>query len=228
MLEIKLDLEVDLPEQVKKIFTLLDENHFFEDGLLVGSWAFIFYREIFGIEYVLRTDDIDFAFTPEVLKKRKGADLESAFAAIGFDPVMDILTGLQKFLADTFEIEFLIHRKGAREETVSVSKYNVNAQPLPFLDMLFVSPIVVITSKFRVRIPSPEALFLHKLIIAQRRKKEFKREKDLEQCAVLAEHLDSDRLASLVECYRMSKTTEKNVRKSCEAIDISADFLRIE
>jgi hypothetical protein len=76
-----------------------------------------------------------------------------------------------------------------------------------------------------VRLPSPEALFLHKLIIAQRRKKESKKEKDLEQCATLAPHLDAGRLAEIVQGYRRSKDTVRNIQKSCVAIDYPADFL---
>lgn len=204
---------------------VLDKSGFFNDGLLVGSWTFPFYRELFGIEYYLRTDDVDFALGPEVLKKKGGADIEAGLIAEGISSVMDNLTGLQRFLSGTFGIEFLIHRKGGREGIVTVNKYNIHAQPLPFLDLLFMSPLEIKTSQYTVRIPSPEALFLHKLIIAQRRKKESKQFKDLEQCSVLAPHLDPDVLTELVHSYSMSKSTVQNIRKSCAAIDIPADFL---
>jgi hypothetical protein len=127
-----------------------------------------------------------------------------------------MLSRLQKFLAGTFEVEFLVHRKGGCEEIVTVSKYNVNAQSLPFLDLLFIEPIMVHHSDFKVRLPSPEALFLHKLIIAQRRKKESKRAKDLEQCATIAPHLDTVRLAEMAQNYKMGRETKRSILASCK------------
>lgn len=220
-----LDQGISLPEQLKSAFIILDRSGFFKDGLLVGSWAFVFYREIFDIEYVLRTDDVDFAFGQDVLNREGGTDLEAAFLAKGYSAVMDNLTGLQKFLSGTFGIDFLIHRKGGREKIVTVNRYNVHAQPLPFLDLLFISPLEVQLPDYNVRIPSPESLFLHKLIIAQRRKKESKKGKDLEQCLTLAPHLDAGSLADVALRYRMSRATIQSIRKSCAAIDIPADFL---
>jgi hypothetical protein len=221
------DKNINLPQPVCDALAALNDADFFGDGLLVGSWAMLFYKELFGIEYVLRTDDIDFALRSDAAKEKAGADLEAALAEKGFDPVIDLLSGLQKFLAGTFEIEFLIHRRGGRDEIVTVSKYNINAQSLPFLDLLFIAPIEVRLADFRVCIPSPESLFLHKLIIAQRRKKESKRVKDLEQCATLASHLDAGKLAELVRHYRMSKETIRNIRKSCATLDFRTDFLQI-
>ena len=224
MREFQVNKRINIPEQVRLIFTTLDSAGFFDDGILVGSWAMLFYQEAFGIEYVLRTNDIDFALLPDVAKKKKGPDLEAAFSEQGFDPITDILSGLQKFLAGTFEIEFLVHRKGGREEIVMVSKYNVNAQPLPFLDLLFIEPIIVHHPDFKVRLPSPEAMFLHKLIIAQRRKKESKKAKDLEQCATLAPHLVITRLADIAQNYKMGRETKRSILTSCEAIDYQPGF----
>ena len=222
-----LDGNLNLPGPVREALTALTTAGFFDDGLLVGSWAMLFYRELFGVQYVLHTDDIDFALKTAVATKKDRVDLEVALAICGFDPVTDILSGLQKFLSGTFEIEFLIHRKGARDQIVTIGKYNVTAQPLPFLDLLFTEPLEVRASQFRVRIPSPEALFLHKLIIAQRRKKESKQEKDLEQCATLAPHLDQDKLAALASGYRMGKETVRNILKSCGHIDYPPNFLPV-
>jgi len=222
---VKLKQHVNLPPEVEQVMAILGRAGFFDDGLLVGSWAMPFYRELYGIEYYLRTDDVDFALGSEVLKKQKGTDIEEALTAEGVSSIMDSLTGLQKFLSGTFGIEFLIHRKGGREEIVSIGRYNIHAQPLPFLDLLFGSPIVIQTPEHKIRIPSPEALFLHKLTIAQRIKKESKKLKDLEQCSVLAPHLDSVKIKELAESYTMSKTTIQNIKRSCNPIGIPADFL---
>jgi len=221
----KLDKPVNLPLEVEQVMMVLDGSGFFEDGLLVGSWVMPFYRELYGIEYYLRTDDLDFALEHEVLKKQKSTDIEAALSAEGVNPIMDNLTGLQKFLSGTFGLEFLIHRKGGRDEIVLVSRYNIHAQPLPFLDLLFMASVRVETRRYTIRLPSPESLFLHKLIVAQRRKKESKKLKDLEQCSVLAGHLDPGKVLELVRSYKMSKTTIQNIRKSCDTIGIPVDFL---
>jgi len=83
----------NLPEPVFAALTALNDADFFSDGLLVGSWAMLFYQELFGIEYVLRTDDIDFALKSDAAKGKTGADLETALAEKGFDPVIDLLSG---------------------------------------------------------------------------------------------------------------------------------------
>ena len=105
---------------MEQILVVLDKSGFFYDGLLVGSWAFPFYRELFGIEYYLRTDDVDFALGSDVLNKKAGTDVEAALLAEGISSVMDNLTGLQKFLSGSFGVEFLIHRRGNRDEIVTV------------------------------------------------------------------------------------------------------------
>jgi hypothetical protein len=221
----KISHSVNLPPEVEQVLAVLDQSGFFDDGLLVGSWVMPFYLELYGIEYYLRTDDMDFALGPEVLRKKRSTDIEAALSAEGVSPIMDSLTGLQKFLSGTFGLEFLIQRKGGRDEIVSVSRYNIHAQPLPFLDLLFLSPVGVETDRFTVKIPSPETLFLHKLIIAQRRKKESKKLKDLEQCSIMAAHLEPAIISELAKAYTMSRTTIQNIRKSCDSIGIPTDFL---
>jgi hypothetical protein len=67
--------------------------------------------------------------------------------------------------------------------------------------------------------------FYRKLIIAQRRKKESKKLKDLEQCSVLAPYLDSGKLKKLAGSYTMSKTIIQNIKRSCDAIGNPAGFL---
>ncbi len=84
-------------------------------------------------------------------------------------------------------------------------------------------PITVSIEDFTIRIPSPEALMLHKLIIAQRRTgrdKEFKKEKDLQQCLVLADVVRREETLQIATEYRLSKDVKKSIHESCEAIGI--------
>lgn len=60
---------------------------------------------------------------------------------------------------------------------------------------------------------------LHKLIISQKRPKEPKRLKDLDQCAVLMNVLNDSRLKEVVNAQRFGKDTRRHIAASCEAID---------
>ena len=219
-------VEDRIPTPIMNVLVILDQADFFEDGLLIGSWAMLFYQEILGVNYLLRTGDIDFAVIPEVLRtSKRTADLEADLIAEGLEPVMDRMTGLQKFLTDMYEVEFLIHRKGGKEEIKLIKKYNVNAQQMPFLDILFIDPIMIKLDSCTIRIPRPEALFFHKMIIAQRRPEESKKLKDLEQCSLLASQLDQEALASMAHSYKMSRATIKSLRASCAEIDFPPKIL---
>ncbi len=223
----KLKTTPEIPAEILELLSILTQADFFEDGLLIGSWAMLFYQEVLGIKYVLRTGDIDFALIPEVLKKAKAVDLEAIFKKSGLDSVTDYSSGLQKFLSEMYEIEFLVHRRGGKSEVKDVRKYNVNALSMPFLDILFMQPIRVEMPDCQVRIPCSEALFFHKMIIAQRRKEGWKKEKDLEQCAILAERLNIELLSNMAQSYNKSRTTMNSLRKSCEEIGFRCDILGV-
>ena len=103
----KVDGDLGLPSEILELLYILNDADFFQDGLLIGSWAMLFYQELLGLKYVLRTGDIDFAFIPKVLKEAKTFDLEAEFKALGMELIIDRESGLQKFLTDLYEVEFL-------------------------------------------------------------------------------------------------------------------------
>ena len=72
---------------------------------------------------------------------------------------------------------------------------------------------------FTIRVPLPEAFFLHKLITTQRRLGGSKKDKDLEQCSVIVPHLNQVRLEAVVGSLKLSKKTQKGIHASCEAIN---------
>jgi len=84
--------------------------------------------------------------------------------------------------------------------------------------MLFIAPITVDVGVFSIRIPCIEALFLHKLIIAQRRNTASKGDKDLEQCASLMPFVDAAKLAAIADSQRFSKDTRAAILKSARQI----------
>jgi len=57
------------------------------------------------------------------------------------------------------------------------------------------------------------------MITSQRRRGEGKKDKDLEQCSIIARKIDPDRLKAVFETLKISRKTQKVIRASCEAID---------
>jgi hypothetical protein len=200
----------------------MEKTGFFSHGLLIGSWPMLVYSEYFTLSYGLATNDIDFAVDNVVKVPATGDEtIPQMLQRLGYSSVMDY-TGIETFLQGTFEVEFITHRRGgSAPPAVVIPPWKVSAQPLPFIDLLFIRPATVSIEDFTLRIPSPEALMLHKLIIAQRRTgrdKKLKKEKDLQQCSVLAEVVRAEELMQLAREYRLSKDARKSLAASCAAI----------
>ena len=119
-------------------------------------------------------------------------------------------------------------KAGETNEIVSVKKWNITASPLPFVDLLLSFPLIADFEDFELRAPIPEAYFVHKMITSQRRRGESKKDKDLDQCAIIAPQIDPDRLKAVVESLKLSKNTQKVIRASCEAIGFPPQNLGLQ
>jgi len=225
-MEVALKNKTVFPKNVTEILRALSLAHFFSQGLLVGSWVMLLYKEIFKIRYTLRTFDIDFALEITTPTSRNFVDLEKILTDLGYIVVTDYQTGLRKFTKEGLEVEFLIHRRGGRDvPKIEIKHLNVSALPLPYVDILFSFPVVVDFGDYKIRIPSPEALFLHKLIIAQKRKSETKKENDLAQCKILSSALDSEKLHQILDSLKLSGKTRRLMVASCETINFPSQKL---
>jgi hypothetical protein len=214
--------------QVKALFQALDHAGFFEESMLIGSWVMPLYQEAFGMPYTLRTLDIDFAVKLAASDRGKKVDLEKIITSLGYVPVM-MQSGICKYTLENFSIEFVVHRKGGSDEdVVAVRKWNVTAVPLPFINILLDFSFIADLGAFRLKAPIPEAYFIQKMLIAQRRPGESKRDKDLEQCSVIAHGVDSERLSAVVESLRLSAKSKKALLVSCEAIGFPPQRLRLQ
>ena len=192
----------------------------------------VIYTLHFTLPYGLTTNDIDFAVDNAVKVPATGGEtIPQVLERLGYTAVQDY-SGIETFLQGIFEVEFITHRRGGvAPPAVVIPPWKVSAQPLPFIDLLFIRPITVKIEDFSIRIPSPEALMLHKLIIAQRRTgrdKELKKEKDLQQCSVLAEAVRTEEILKITKEYRLSKDARKSMLESCEAIEFTPQMLGIE
>ena len=208
------------PDDVETLLKALFGAGFFQSGVLIGSWVMPLYRELFGLQYALKTFDIDFAVEAAVAGRSGGKiDLEKILVDAGYVILTDYDTGLRKFSKGGFEIEFLCHRRGGRDiPKLDLKHWNITAVPLPFIDILFQYPLELSFADYEIRIPCPEALFIHKLIIAQRRTNSTKGENDLAQCRCIAAILEPARLARIMKSFKLSGRTRKQMGVSCEAI----------
>ena len=206
------------PSEVLELLQAFHNVGFFEESMLIGSWVMPLYQEAFGMPYALRTLDIDFAVEFATSSRAKKADLDNVITDLGYVPVM-MQSGIRKFTRENFTVEFVVHRRGGRDdETVKIRKWNITAIPIPFVNILLDFPFIADFGAFRVRAPIPEAYLVQKLITAQRRPGETKRDKDLEQCSVIAGQHDPDRLATVVRSLKLSAKSREALRASCESI----------
>lgn len=208
------------PPVINNLLRSLSEVGFFDRSLLIGSWVMPIYAELYDIKYIMRTLDIDFAVHVAHAAKMR-SDLEKLLTDLGFIDFM-AAQGVQKFTGEGYEIEFIAHRSGGRDPgALLVKEWNVAALPLPFISMPLAFSEQVEIDDFCIRIPLPEAFFIHKLIIAQKRLTETKKLKDLEQCAVLVPILEESRLTEVMRYQRISREKRNMIKKSCETIDFS-------
>jgi|GEM_PF-461947 len=214
---------ISLPQVVFDAIRKVTASGFFQEGIIGGSWCFPFYDAVIGIKYELRTLDVDFMIS-EALQKRDDliSDLGRELEDEGFISTIDYNTSLQKFFKDGMEIEFLTPRRGNRDDTLLIRPFNVTAQPLPFLNILFNEPISIMVEDLHgiVRIPSPRSLLLHKMIIAHRRQKESKKEKDLDQCKVLSLYCKYEEVQELSNHFNFGRSTWRDISASCQFIGI--------
>ncbi len=207
------------PEALEDLLKAMGSAGFFKDGILVGSWVFVLYGSIYGVEYPIRTFDVDFAVPPVLDPTRSGFDLEKIITGRGYLPVTE-QSGWRKYTREGFGVEFITNRRGNRDGVDVIKPLNITALRLPFLDLLFESPITVDLADFRLRVPSPESLFLHKLITSQRRIETTKAEKDLEQCRYLVKVIEFPKVTELIRKRHWSRESRKRLMAACEKIGL--------
>ena len=206
------------PDHIKNLFHVMSKVGFFERSVVIGSWVMLIYQELYGARYVLRTLDIDFAVHIAHAKSKLRADLKELITGLGFTDYFDA-EGVQKFAGGGYEVEFIGQRSGGRcKGALSIPEWNVNAIPLPFIGIMTDFSDVADLCGFIIRFPIPEAFFLHKLIIAQRRLSDAKRDKDLEQCSVIIPIINDENMKNIIQKQRFSRDTKRRIVVSCKAI----------
>ena len=164
------------------LIDVFGKNGLWADGVeLIGSWAFYMYQKHLGVRATpIKTMDVDFLL-PRPYPKRMAVDLHNVLRPLGFSQHFNS-DGSNYFLHGDFKVEFLTPERGKGDsKPLNVDPLHLKVVPLRFMDMLKDGPILLKDEGSDVLVPNPKNYALHKLLIAQRRSYQPKREKDIEQ-----------------------------------------------
>lgn len=186
-------------------------------GTVVGTHAFRLYEGELGVRFrfdqTAMTDDIDIASFERLslaLGEATSPPLDAVLSEFSFDPVPSMEAGKVwrwKQASSDLLVEFLTPSFDAREGLRPLAALGVEAQSLHHLNFLIAEPInaaILYRNGVLVRIPRPERFAIHKLIVADRRRRgtdRLKSIKDRLQATYLIEVLAEDRPEDLKEAY---------------------------
>lgn len=160
--------------------------------ILIGSWCLHFYRAHYRDAESLpavRTLDVDFLI-PGASRIKSEVDVPLLMKELGFAATFNRSNGLVKYDYGDLTVEFLLPAIGGMEQVVKeIKSLQIKAQALRYLTFLSSYTTTISYEDLRIRLPEPAAFALHKLIISQRRRKEEKRERDLEGAVGLLKEL---------------------------------------
>ena len=185
-------------------------------AVVVGSLAFQCYAPMLGFvpdSGSARTGDVDISqfpsislavedkMEPDLLSVLKGVD--PAFEAVPspFDPRRTLRYAIRGGREERFVVDVLAPMRGPPQDApVHLPALEGDAQPLRFLDFLIydeIEALVLHGPGVPVKVPAPERFAVHKLLVADRRRKDpssvARIRKDLTQAAQLVRVLGADR-----------------------------------
>lgn len=154
-----------------------------DELILIGSWCLHFYRAHYSEAESLpavRTLDVDFLI-PGANRIRGEVSVPVLMRELGFAATFNRSNGLVKYDYGDLTVEFLLPAIGRMGQVVKeIRGLQIKAQALRYLTLLSDYTMTIPYEDLQIRLPEPAAFALHKLIISQRRRKEEKRERDLE------------------------------------------------
>lgn len=182
---------------IQRIFQAFGDTGLWEEGLeVVGSWCFKLYQNYCDVEYYPdRSLDVDFAVT--IPYPGKPTDIGKMLKDLGFIEAFNYGDGSISYKSGDFKVEFLKNRVGdgrVREASRQAERdLGIIPQALPYMGILLDHPMEITARDIgTVKVPSMPAFMLHKLIVAEKRKKEDKRTKDYRQADSVAKAIMED------------------------------------
>jgi hypothetical protein len=180
----------DLTEAVSALLKEFTRAGLWESGIaIVGSWCFLLYQRYLPLErYPLRTQEIDILVP--VPYRGTWQDLPSLLKQLGFVQMFNP-DGSTYFTGNLLKIDFLSPKKGRQGASAAPHReLRITAQLLRYTDILLErSRLLSVAQGVRVRLPSPPAFLLHKLLISTRWQRSDKSEKDLKQAMAVAAYV---------------------------------------
>ena len=205
----------------KQLIIMLDNLSILDEVVLIGSWAFNLYRDIYkNAEYLspLRTRDVDFCLETNPQNRRK-TNIIFELKKLGFDLDRKGDKGYMIFINPLLNIEFLTPLRGRdRNKPFEINEWGINTQQLRYLDILLNNNIRIRKFGKEIIIPCPSAYIVQKIMILHKRKK-VKRERDINQIEQLIDALnDNNILLEICEIYQnmiigWKKTFNRNREK---------------
>lgn len=214
-------------ELVRRILAVFERHGLWDEGVeLIGSWCFYLYQRHLGVKpYPFKTQDIDFLL-PYPYRGHAQVDLIEELKRLGFRHDFRPDGSIYLWNAE-LRIEFLIPERGrGRDKAVEIKPLAVKAMPLRFMDMLLQHPTSVTEGGISVSIPDPAAFCLHKLLVANRRKRPESRQKDLEQALHVAPIAKTSTLKHIYQ--ELPKTWQRAIMQTLEKAVQNTVLLREE
>lgn len=207
-----------------EVLKRLEKVSILKNVIIVGSWCLYFYKKHFFSGYdisSLRTGDVDF-LVPVPIDFKEKIDVPELLKDLGF--VVSYLDTKGHYCLEhpDLTVEFLVPERGkGMTKPYDLPQLGMNAQALRYLDYLSEETVLISVDNFSARFPHPIRFALHKLLIAPRRTKEVKREKDLNTALELLRFYDKQGDIREVKkrLSAMSQSWQKTIKKTLESAE---------
>jgi hypothetical protein len=230
------------PKHYAAIAALANHGFFAGGGILVGTHAFEVVLNRLGIRAAsFATTDVDIARAGRIVMpslpengllgilRTSGIDFQEV---PGFDP-RDPAIKFKERGRSRFTVDLLVATQEMEASTLPVPELKAHAGALPYFKYLIsetqTGAAIARAGCVAVRVPLPEKLAIHKLLVAQlRRGKSEKGRKDVNQAAILMAALAELHPGAVREAYTKAPVSARTrIRKSMqEALAMSSDHPR--
>jgi len=168
--------------------SLLAIEPYLDQVVVAGGWVPYLYQQLAdqgSSQRPPRTQDIDLAVPRDLVLKEHSVDellkavgFKCKFCSLDTPPVTKYVAGDD----DEVEIEFITDAPGSKEGVRPVQP-GLTAQELRYVGLLLENTRLVRllppNERLTVRVPTPGAFILHKVLVVRRRREPVKKEKDL-------------------------------------------------
>jgi hypothetical protein len=198
--------------ELLNIIKAFGDNGILENIIIIGSWATYFYVKIFeGFIPSIRTLDVD-CYVPMDKNITVKKSVKEALKPINYEQTFDTGTEKNKFISPNgFEIEFLTKLRRDQSSIVRIDSMGVNAEQLGNLDIFDNGYIEVDFEGYNVKVASPSAYVMQKILISKKRSSE-KYRKDLESLQLVYEEIKKNEF-HLSEFIKLVDSLGKGTRK---------------